>query len=340
MHILELVIEVVVGGLVSILLDRMLGTKAAVLGLCVCFLLLVWINWNAVRPLFSKSATGQPRVPSPVNSVNGLVTENNPAPLGTASLHTPTAQEVVDELLKRMGQKEPPPESPEEPFAVTVEYRMISGGGALNTGLYLRRTMAGQCTLIPIGTALYFRIKNLKPSKAFVTGYEVAEDIGTPWGRISRVNPKYGDLLFALKKGQTPDAGAIGGTIPLPNLSNHLLEMNVLMGEVDFTQAELLTGDFLDDKIGPTPIAASDTVRGWAFFESNWAVKGNLIITLVDEDGKMHSYKLPVPSYLDTKAPNIMPHTFIIKAFADVSKCPIQPTVPQWPLPPNWAPPY
>jgi hypothetical protein len=247
---------------------------------------------------------------------------------------------VQNEHSQRNGQKEAPPEPPVEPFAVSVEYRIISGGGALNTGLYLRRTMAGRCTLIPIGTALYFRIKNLKPTKAFITGYEVAEDTGTPWGRIARVNPKYGDLLFALKKGQVPDAGTIGGTIPLPNFTNRLLGMNVLQGEVDFTHAELLTGDMLDDKVGPTPIEALDTIRGWTFFESNWEVRGNLKITLVDEDRKMHSYKSPVPSYLDTKTPDIMPHTFTITAFVDASKCPIQPTVPQWPLPPNWSPPW
>src|ERR1700675_6686 len=50
-QIVGTVAELMATALIGILLDRWLGTKAAVVGLCICLTLVVWLNWKEIEPI-------------------------------------------------------------------------------------------------------------------------------------------------------------------------------------------------------------------------------------------------------------------------------------------------
>jgi hypothetical protein len=210
----------------------------------------------------------------------------------------------------------------QEPFAVKVEMRIISGG-AMNTGFYLMQGGQGNCVISPVGTLLYIRITNLKPTNAMITGYIVEDESNGKVTQLTRMDGRAGYLLSAPIKGMAvkPENRHIGGVINFPAGYQGVYSVSFSSANADFQNAIVMEEDSLDRTIGDKYIPSLQSARGWALFATDWPVRHNLRVTLIDDLGVKHPYECPLPPPNVGSAPDVMPHTMTVAGFVDVSTC-------------------
>jgi hypothetical protein len=141
--ILSAILELMVSALISILVDRLFSTKAAIIALCICLAGVGYLHRDQIRPLVSRHA-GNTRS----QNQNDQSQATNPSPPNAAG--SPTAAQIADEVAKRLAGAKTTPKRGEEIYAEVLGATVDKIGQfyqhppvyfkKLDTGLYVSLT--------------------------------------------------------------------------------------------------------------------------------------------------------------------------------------------------------
>ncbi len=242
------------------------------------------------------------------------------ANLRPASVPTQGRRHGVDvpSLPSSWDRKANQPAQPEIPFAFAVEARIESPGLCSFSGFWLKYDDPRGCSLVSIDDLLFFRLTNIQSTPKTVINYTVEINNKGKWQLLRRVHLTSGYLIFPMQHGQIPQ---VGRTLNIPSNGDKnifFIKHISVFDPFNYKQAGVINSSLFDSLVGGQPLTMSQTVRGWAAFQSE-VLPGGVRIKITDEIGKVYTITpIVIKSSSDE---DVAPHLLTVVGLTDASGC-------------------